>query len=310
MYRLCCVAALLLLAGVFPVGTTMGDTRVGPEASLPEETNGWTSLPDHYKIYDRESLYDYIDGGAELYLSYGFRRLTSRRYVREGEPDIVVDLFDMGDSHNAFGVFSHSREVVESRFGQGSQYTEGLLLFWKGRYYVSVLASPETEASRGTAFDLARRIEASIQEEGGLPDVIALLPREGLIEESIRFFRHYIWLNSHYYIADENILHIDDSTDAVLAKYERRTEESGTRHHHNRGILLAVSYADTAAARAAYDDFARHYLPELSERTVVRIEDGTWTGCRLSGRLVVVTFNFGSEDEALHLFDAMFHTNR
>ena len=159
MYRLCYVAAPLLLAGVFLVGATMGDTRVGPEASLPEKTNGWTSLPDYHKVYDRETLYDYIDGGAELYLSYGFRRLTSRRYVREGEPDIVVDLFDMGDSHNAFGVFSHSREVVESRFGQGSQYTEGLLLFWKGRYYVSVLASPETEASRGAAFDLARRIE-------------------------------------------------------------------------------------------------------------------------------------------------------
>jgi hypothetical protein len=288
----------------------MGKTVAGPEASLPEETKGWKSLSDYHKVYDRETLYDYINGGAELYLSYGFHRLTSRRYVREGEPDIVVDVFDMGDSQNAFGVFSHSREVVESRFGQGSQYTGGLLLFWKGRYYVSVLASPETEASRDAAFDLARRIEASIREEGPLPDVIALLPREDLIEESIRFFRHYIWLNSHYYVADENILHIDDSTDAVLAKYSRRDGESGDQDRRNRGILLAVLYTDAAAAKAAYDDFARHYLPELAERTVVRIEDGTWTGCRSSGRLVVVVFNFGSEDDALHLIDAVVKTNK
>lgn len=310
MYRCCFVAGPLFLVCTLLAGAVMGQTGSVPEASLPGEILGWKSLPDDHKVYDRESLYDYIDGGAELYLSYDFRRLVSRRYVREGEPDVIVDLFDMGDSQNAFGVFLHSREVVESRFGQGSQYTEGLLLFWKGRYYVSVLASPETAASRGATFELARRIDASILEDGRIPDVVERLPREGLIEESIRFFRHHIWLNSHYYVADENILHIDDSTDAVLAKYERRRSESGAKDRRTRGVLLIVRYRDAAAAKAAFDDFTKHYLPELSESAVVRIEDDTWTGCRLSEDLVVVVFDFYSDEDALQLVEAVLNAEK
>ena len=55
----------------------------------------------------------------------------SKTYQKEGQPEIIVDLFDMGTSQNAYGVFSHARETVEQNFGQGSQYTEGLLIFWK-----------------------------------------------------------------------------------------------------------------------------------------------------------------------------------
>jgi hypothetical protein len=310
VYRWCFVVELFFLVCILLAGAVMGQIEAVPEASLPEEFLGWKSLPGDQKVYDSETLYDYIDGGAELYLSYGFRHLVSRRYVREGESDIIVDLFDMGDSQNAFGVFLHSREVVESRFGQGSQYTEGLLLFWKGRYYVSILASPETAASRDATLDLARRIDASILEEGRVPDVVALLPREGLVEESIRFFRHYIWLNSHYYVADENILHIDDSTDAVLAKYEHRGGESGASGPRDRGVLLVVRYGGAAEADAAYGDFTKHYLPELSESTVVRIEDDTWTGCRLSGNLIVVVFNCKTDEEALQLVEAVLEAEK
>jgi len=225
--KLFCIAALNVVLLSNPGNVILGETISAVDAALPDELLGWRTVPDERVVYDRESLYDYIDGGAELYLSYGFHHLASCKYVQLDEPDIVVDLFDMGTSQNAFGVFSQSREVIEDAFGQGSQYTEGLLLFWKGRYYVSILASPETGRSKDAVFELARTIASAIPDEGPLPDVLARLPREGLVEESVRYFRHYIWLNSHYYVADENILHIEDTTHAVLAKY-RRDGDRGT----------------------------------------------------------------------------------
>ncbi|MEE9464267.1 MAG: DUF6599 family protein, partial [Candidatus Neomarinimicrobiota bacterium] len=80
---------------------------------MPGTVEDWqTGRAD--KIYNRENLYEYINGGAELYLSYGFLQMISRTYTKSGKPDIVVDIFDMGSSRNAFGVFSHSREAIES----------------------------------------------------------------------------------------------------------------------------------------------------------------------------------------------------
>jgi hypothetical protein len=290
-----------LLAGIFFLvvsqqGVTgMSEVAPDPAALLPDSSLGWKRT-DQDHVYGRENLYDYIDGGAELYLSYGFTRLVSRTYAKPGQPEIVLDVFEMRSSSEAFGVFSHSREKEEKDFGQGSQYAGGLLLFWKNNFFISILASPETQESRDATFDLARRIDRAIPAEGPLPALLDLLPEKDLARETIRYFHHHIWLNSYYFIATDNILHIDETTDAVLARYGER----GTR-----SLLLLVRYRDGEAAKAAYDDFVQHYLPELGEKPLMRIEDGTWTGCRLWGDLLAVVFNAPTEAAVSRLIEAV-----
>jgi hypothetical protein len=272
---------------------------MSPKDILPETVDGW-EVSEEDQTYNRDNLYKYINGGAELYLSYGFVDVVSRRYSRPNQPEIVVDVFNMGTSQNAFGVFSHSRETVEQTFGQGSQYTAGLLLFWKNNYYVSILANPETPESKQAVFGIARRIDEAIADEGPLPDIISILPRPELVEESIRYFHHYIWLNSHYFVADKNILHIDETCDAVLAKYGPKS---------SRLILLVVKYHNDKEATVGYNDFVRHYLPELSETPAVQIEDGKWTGCRKVGDLLVVVFNAPAQSDALDMMETVFKNN-
>jgi hypothetical protein len=270
-----------------------------PTSGLPEKINGWAVSAED--SYDRETLFEYINGGAELYLSYDFARMVSRMYVRDEQPDIVVDVFDMRHSFNAFGVFSHAREEMDDTFGQGSQYTEGLLLFWKGRYFVSILGSPETPDLRDTIHELAGRIEGAIGETGPLPELLSVLPQEGLIEESVRYFSHHIWLNSHYYIADDNILGIDPDNRAVLAAY---------RENDSRAFVLAVRYAGEEAATAALASFTAHYLPERTGAAPVQIEDGSWSGCRTDGDLLVAVFNAPTEKSADTLVESVLKNNR
>ena len=274
-------------------GRSMGDSAQGFPLQLPGRVAGWAAAGED-QIYTADNLFEYIDGGAELYLSYGFSSVLARKYTREGEPDIMVDLFDMGSSENAFGVFSHSRESIDSAFGQGSQYTKGLLLFWKDRFYVSILASPETRASKPAVFALARSIEAQIPNEGPLPAIIEYLPQDSLIAESVRYFHHYIWLNSHYFVSDENILHISDHTEAVLAKYKDGGE---------RWYLVVVEYPSDMEARLARTDFAIRYLPELGLESVAQIEDSTWAGCRGTGSILAVVLSAPSREIALGLLD-------
>jgi hypothetical protein len=260
---------------------------------LPDDTGAW-SPGEADKRYNPDNLFDYINGGAELYLSYGFTEVLSRRYASRGRPDIVVDVFDMGSSQNAYGVFSHSREIVDSEFGQGSQYSHGLMLFWKDRYYVSILASPETDETREAVFDLARSIDGAIPDEGPLPGVLSLLPESSLDRSSVRYFHHHVWLNSHYFVADENILLIEKDTNAVLAKYSRQGDPQ---------ILLVVEYPDAERASTAAASFVTHYAPELEGETAVQIEDGTWVGRRVDGPLLSVVFNAPSAEDAVGMLD-------
>ncbi|OHD62866.1 MAG: hypothetical protein A2176_06935 [Spirochaetes bacterium RBG_13_51_14] len=260
----------------------------------PAEINGWKATGE--RKYRKRQLYDYIDGGAELYLSYGFNSLASRDYTRPGQPDITLDCFDMGSSHNAFGVFSQSREKIEKDAGQGSEYASGQMIFWKDRYYVSIMSQKETAESKRAVFALARSVADAIPNEGPLPAILNLLPKGELAPESVRYFRHHVWLNSHYYISDQNILRINEKTDAVLAKYGR-----GLR----RTVLLLIEYPDDTEVRLAREDFTERYLPEIVGRRAVRIEDGTWTACDSNGRVFVAVFNASTEQAALRLIDAV-----
>jgi len=265
-----------------------------PGSLLPDEIEGW-KVAGEDRVYDRDTLYEYIDGGAELYLSYGFEQVVSRTYVRSGQPDIVVDLFDMGRSRDAFGVFSHGMETADDTFGQGSQYTAGMMLFWKDRFFVSILAYPETAESKDAVFDLSRAIEAAIPEAGPLPEILAVLPEGGLVRESVRYFRHHAWLNTYCFIADQNVLHLGGEVDAVLARYGEE----------NRSVLLLLSYRAEQDAQRAYEDFATYYQPKLSEEQVVQIEDGTWAACERNGALLAVVLQAPTEDRALQLMQAV-----
>jgi hypothetical protein len=187
-------------------------------------------------------------------------------------------------------------ESVDTSFGQGSQISKGLIIFWKGQHYISMMAHPETDESRKALQTLAASISRAITKEGPLPVIIKLLPEEALVRESIRYFRHHAWLNAHYFIADNNLLHIDDTTEALLAKY---------KNGDTRTILLLVEYPNPQSAQEAYRDFVKSYLPNLSVKEPVQIEDGTWTACRLSGYLFMAVFNAARAVDATHLLDAV-----
>lgn len=263
---------------------------------LPSEIGGWKKAGPP-RTYDKTNLYDYIDGGAELYISYNFQKLLAVRYKGEDDEEIVIDIFDMGNSYNAFGVFSHGREREDGLVGQGSEYGGGLLTFWKDRYYISVMAYPETEKKKELVLELGRKLDKAIPAEGALPPVLALLPAENLVRDSIRYFHHYIWLNSHFFIASENILLIDDETQAVLAKHR-----SGDKDFH----LLVVLYPDAGRAQKAGESFLREYLPDAHDG-MAELPDGRWTGCRCEDRLLSIVFNAPDKNTLISYLETIGH---
>ena len=248
--------------------------------ALPDKVDRWNRI-EPPGTYSPQTLSDYIDGGAELFLSYNFKGALAVKYADASENEIAVDIFDMGSSYDAFGVFAHTRETNAEDFGQGSEYAAGLLTFWKGRFYVSVLAYPETPASQNAVTALGQAIAGAIREEGPVPPILALLPPENLQSETVRYFHHYIWLNSFSFVSNENVLNIGADTPAALAKY--RTPGSSL-------LLLLVRYPDAKRAGAAAGQFVEKILGGTTQG-IRQMEGGRWAGLQLRGSLVSVVLN-------------------
>lgn len=276
-YAVFALAVILFIIGVL----TMTFSKQNFLDNVPQKTGNW-AISEKDNKFDKQKLYEYIDGGAELYLSFGFKKAYNRTLSAVGQPDMIVDIFDMGSAKNAFGVFTYSREVIDTTFGQGSQYTTGLLQFWKDRYYVSILASPETEQSKQAIFTMAEKIDLAIGEKGDLPTILKLLPPDSLDQASVRYFFHSAWLNSYYFISNENILNINDDTEVVLAKY---------RQNDKRQILLIVKYPNQKFAETAQRQFAKQYFATPPAENIFQLENKKWLGYELIDKHFVAVFD-------------------
>ncbi|NIM59066.1 MAG: hypothetical protein GTO16_09020 [Candidatus Aminicenantes bacterium] len=267
---------------------TSKDDKIALGDLLPQEINGWQATGKD-EIYDSQTIFDYIDGAGEVYRSYNFKQLLARRFKKEGKPDIVADLFDMGSSGDAFGVFTHDLEGEDARIGQGSTYNGGLLSFWKDRFFVSLYSEEETEETRKALFALGEKVASSIKKEGKKPDIVSLLPSENLAEKSAHYFHNHLILNYHFYVSDENILLLDQQTEAALGIY---------REDNERSYILAVRYPEGQKASQAYESFMQSYMPDATELGLVQTEDLKWTAARLYQDFVIIVFNAPSRFSA------------
>jgi hypothetical protein len=255
---------------------------------LPREVQGWRAEARD-QIYDPETIFDYIDGAGEVYRSYNFNRLLSRRYQKEGSPDLIVDLFDMGSPADAFGVLTHDLDGEDVTIGQGGNYKGGLLSFWKDRFFVSIFAEKETDRTKQALFALGKSIAADIPREGAKPSLLVLLPAGFTDSKSVHYFHNYVILNYHFFVSQDNVLNLDQTTEAALAK-------SGPRG--TNGVLLLVKYPDAKRAADAYESFVKAYMPDAKVPGLVRTEDNKWTAARAWRDLVAVIFGASSAEAA------------
>lgn len=175
----------------------------GLRALLPE-IDSW-ELSEEPRAFFPDTLYEYINGAAESYIAYDFRELLVAQYQKPGsDASLTLEIYDMGLTKNAFGIFGAERYPENRAVAVGVQgYIEDEVLnFFAGRTYVKLLcfgAGAETE----TVLDrFARAVAANAGNRGGFPPLLAVFPRDGLIANSekyvLRNFMGYEFLHGGY----------------------------------------------------------------------------------------------------------------
>jgi hypothetical protein len=289
----CPVFILLTILVVFMTKASHANTLKDLGARIPKQFKSWTAESND-RLYDEETIYSYIDGGAELYKAYNMRQCLSRRYTSPKRPSIILDIFDMGTSDDAFGVFTHDMDGNLIDIGQDARYRSGWLSFWKHRYFVSVYMEEETDAAEKGVKALGREVAASIAEKGFRPRILQKLPSEGLVSGSVRYLHHPIVLNYHFYISDENILNLSPKTEALLANYKAGTEAAR---------LLLISYTNLKVAKKSLKDFSKHYLPDADKAGLAKIENGKFAAAFLKGKLLTIILESDSRRLAERLLE-------
>jgi hypothetical protein len=291
----------------------------GPQVSLPSKAGVWTR-PDAPRRIDARSIFDYMDGGGELYLSYRFDRLDVYEYTSSDQGSILVELYWMKSSDDALGLLSNDwgGEAIDLNGGSSAAapsqvpsaralFGGGLLRLWSDNLYARVLAARDTPGSREQVIALGRAIVdgRSSPLPSSLVRALPLTVGQGwsLQPDRVCFLRSYLVLNSVYFLATDNILDLNQQVDAVAASYAGPPAAAGAKSGLAGSVRAVVAvYPSRDAAGSALEHFRRAYLPEArgpvpdaSRPEALKVEDG-WVADGQHDRTVIVAL--GCPDEA------------
>ncbi len=144
------------------------------------ELSGWT-VADGPVEYSPDTLYEYLNGGAERYQSHGFRRLLHIRYQLGGDPlaCVTLDVYDMGSELGAFGIYSAARPVgLPPRQWGAEGYGTGTIA---GAYKGSIFIHGEADDDRPELVEMLEELMSSVAgaADGSTspPAILGILPQ-------------------------------------------------------------------------------------------------------------------------------------
>jgi len=177
-----------------------------------------------------DSLWEYINGGAELYHTYGFTKVSTADY-RSGDVDLVIDLYQFASSDGAYGLYSMLRpdEPDLVTLGVEGYFTGSSLEFVRGEIMARIVGYDESEATGAAIRGLAEQIATVLPGTTQHPAMFALFPDEAAIANTDKIigagFLGQSFLNTVFardYVLTPDTLTlflVDDPDGAILARW-------------------------------------------------------------------------------------------
>jgi hypothetical protein len=280
-------AALTAQTLMFPADTVKSNSpnQAQLSALLRQPLPGRAAAKGAPSTYNPDTLYQYIDGGADIYLLYDFKTLLHQDF-KTGTTDLTADIYQMGNTEDSFGIYSAERAPNYKYIPIGAEgYADkGILNFLAGQYYIKLSGSGPNADPLLNQF--ARLLSSRIGGSRALPSLLGGFPREHRV------------LHSEQYIKKDPLGH------AFLAPAYVATYEQGRQQ-----MKLVISVAnDAAMAKARADQLARHFrqsgqevpAPELGENGMRA--SNSFEGhviARTRGRYLIALFNPAQDGAAL-----------
>lgn len=236
------------------------------------------------KEYAGKTLYDFLNGGAELYIDYDIATAANAEY-KAGDAIIEVTVCDMGTPEGAFGRYSLDRyaEAEFADIGNEAYKTPASLYFWKGKYYCRLISFKPSPNAEEAMIELGKTIASRIKTSAATPGLLSLLPATFRVAKSEKYFRKHLALNNIHYLDRKNVLNLNEKTEGAVAQYQfGQSTISG----------FLIKYPAAQDANSAYAAYITHLsgkgeVDKQDELTTVKLQPDKFTQIAIKGKYIV-----------------------
>ncbi len=202
----------------------------------PACTDGWI-MDGKVTLYDKDSLFDRINGESELYFPYGFEKLAYARYESRKDRSIALDadVYAMGSLLDAFGMFANYRrkDSTAAEIGVEGTISSSQMLFYQDRYLVRLQVTGATTIDQNVLLACGNAIAQNLPPCMARPRELGAFMVPAMVKKSERYIASSLL---GYEFFRRGLI-----ADAVLGKDEAQ--------------VFLVLETTAEAARAAFDRY-------------------------------------------------------
>ncbi len=224
---------ICLLCTSFPVQSA--EQAMDKLLPAPACADGWV-MDGKVTLYDKDSLFDRINGESELYFPYGFEKLAYARYESRKDPKIALDadVYAMGSLLDAFGIFANYRRKnsTGAAIGADGTISSSQMLFYQDRYLVRLQVTGATTISQDVLLACGKAIAQKLPQSTARPKELDAFLVPAVVKKSERYIASSL-LGYDFFrrglIADavlgsdeaQVFLLLEKSTDAARAAFDQ-----------------------------------------------------------------------------------------
>ncbi len=204
--------------------------------------------------FSQNDLYGHINGGAELFLEFGFEKLTVQHYAKD-DAELILDVYRMENPLAALGIYlkkagkENPVAEIEAR-NTGNRFQ---LLALKSEYYIQVSNYAGDQNLHTAMINLMQATLKQIPEKE-IKNSWQYLPDKKRIPGSELLIRGPYALQPVYTFGKGDVFQLNGEIFGMLADYE----VNGAKK-----TVIVIPYPDLEKARAVFDHLINNLDPYL-----------------------------------------------
>jgi hypothetical protein len=239
---------LLLIMALLIVGENLN------ALTLPDDNfvSGWIK-PVKPLIYNRESLSDFNDGDAEVFLELGFQQLQVQQY-KNGDAEADLEAYEFASPNGALGIYlmKCGKEAPSADVGARNTVSRTQLLAVKGNCFIQVMNY--TDDTRAIAV-MTKLAQQALVNSSSTDTTTALLqlPKAQMVPGSEHIFSGPLSQQTVYRLGKGDVLQLQSRIFAASAKY--------SDNDRNTYTLMRIPYPDAGSAQSAFANLQKNLDP-------------------------------------------------
>ncbi len=216
---------------------------------------GWTTSGKTLHFVGTD-LFNYIDGGAELFHEFGFKELLVQSY-RQADNEMVLEVYQMESPEAALGIYlmkcgdENPIEKITAR-NSGNKYQFTIV---KGSYFILVNSFAGDEKLIPVMTELSQQTLKFVPKERSVK-IFDTLPKENLVPGSELLVRGIYGLQPIYTFGEGDILQLKGQIFGVVGDYKDPTI--------GRYKLIVIHYKNPDDARSVFTNLLTNLDPYLT----------------------------------------------